>query len=227
VLIDRVAALVVAREIAGRAQKTENLRSRPDVSISGFPFLTQVVTGNYHKVDVTVHDLQRDGPRLERLSAHLSGVKVPLGDVVRGDVSRVPVDHGTASVLVTYADLNAFLAGQRLPARVAADGGEIRVTGTVRVLGTSFGLSGTARLGVAADTITVTPTRLVTAAGRLPSAVEQPAIRLLTVRFSVRGLPFGVHLTEAKVRPDGLELAATGQDIVLERSDARPATGRE
>jgi hypothetical protein len=216
VAVDRIAAHVLASQIATRAQRAEGLPTKPDVSIDGFPFLTQVISGRYHDVKVTVHGFQHDGPRVETVRADLKGVHVPLSDGVRGKVSRVPVDSVEASMHATFADINAYLAARDNPARASGDGSMLRISGPVTIFGTSYPLAGSATIGVAGDTVTLTPSAVSQAVGAsLPAGLRQAAIGLLTVKLPVQGLPFNLHLRSAKVSGDGLTFTAGGTSVVL------------
>ena len=112
--LDRIAVVAAQRQVARDVQAQEHLEVRPDVSIGGFPFLTQLVEGTYDDVTL-VADGVRSGPLLvSRIEAHLAGVHLSLGEVLKQDASRIPIDRVRASVLLRYADLNRFLADRHL-----------------------------------------------------------------------------------------------------------------
>jgi hypothetical protein len=142
-ILDRVALLSAQHDIAERLQADARLSSAPDVSIHGYPFLTQLVSGDYDDVDVVMHGLDSDDLRIDRLSIHVSGAHVSMGDVLSQDRSRVHVDHATAKLLITYADLATSRAAIT---RVAVtDGDTIRVTagdvtGSHTLTGLPFGI---------------------------------------------------------------------------------------
>src|SRR5256885_4227247 len=56
-IADRVGVAVAERVAGDTLESSEHLNSRPDVDIAGFPFLTQVATGNYDKITVTADDV--------------------------------------------------------------------------------------------------------------------------------------------------------------------------
>lgn len=112
VVADRVGAVVAAHVLADKIQTDEHLPSRPDVSIGGFPFLTQAIAGNYSDVTVTVHGLTVSGVPVSTLVAHLHGVHVSASAAIKGDVHRVPVDRADGRVVLSFADLNRYLAGR-------------------------------------------------------------------------------------------------------------------
>jgi hypothetical protein len=137
---DRIAVTVAQSHVADRIRVDQHLDRTPDVSIGGFPFLTQPVT-------VTVHDVTAGALRVQRLTAHLHGVHVPFSAVAHGSVSRVPVDRASAELVVTYADLDAALSGQ---------GVQVSYAGAGRVhVATSAG-SGDARVSIEPQAIRLT-----------------------------------------------------------------------
>ncbi|WP_018505259.1 LmeA family phospholipid-binding protein [Parafrankia discariae] len=222
-VLDRVAARVVADQIATRAQNAENLAERPDVSLGGFPFLTQVVAGRYRDVELEVHGYEQDGTRVDRVHADLTGVRLPLSDVLRGEVERVPVDRVDAEVDLTFNDLNAYLASQNSQLKVSPAGQGIQIGGTVDLLGTPYPVSGTADIGVAPDAVTFTPRELAPDLEALiPPGLLDTVRSLLTVRVPVAGLPFNMKLRSATVRADRLTFAAGGENVLLD-ADIAPA----
>ena len=78
VAVDRIALVIAEDEIASRIATAYSLPTDPGVSITGFPFLTQVVSGNYQQIGVTADQIQADGvtlhnPALRSLSIARSG----------------------------------------------------------------------------------------------------------------------------------------------------------
>src|SRR3954452_1263679 len=133
VVADRVALAAAEHVVAGRIQTDQGLSQRPDVTIHGFPFLTQALSGRYDQVTVHVKGLRDRTVPVQKLTVDLRGVHVPLGAVTSGHLSRVPVDHATATILLSYADSNAYLGN---PLHVSqGDNGEVKVTGSVTVAG--------------------------------------------------------------------------------------------
>ncbi|WP_217577271.1 DUF2993 domain-containing protein, partial [Streptomyces sp. GbtcB7] len=58
VIADRVAVGFAVNKAAVRIKSTEGLASTPDVSIGGFPFLTQVVGGELDGVKIGIKDYE-------------------------------------------------------------------------------------------------------------------------------------------------------------------------
>jgi hypothetical protein len=215
VIADRILVRVVTSQISDRAKRAENLSSRPDIDIRGFPFLTQVIAGRYQDVRFDVRGYTRSGPRVDDVSGTLSGIRLPLGDAIRGHVGSLPVDRVRARVFLTFADLNAYLAGQRSPVTVSAAGSALRISGSVSFLGRSYPLSASADLGVQPAAVTFTPRSFGTSSAPLTSGLGEFAARLLTVTVPVEGLPFNLRLRSATVSPTGVTVVADGTNVVL------------
>lgn len=220
VVVDRVAVSVAEGQIADRVQTSQSLPQRPSADIAGFPFLTQVLRGRYKQVGLQVQGLEREGLRLSDIRLDAEGVRVDPGDLISGTVSSVPVDHARGEVLVSYEDLNAYLANRvEVPKiTVARDGQDLRVTGTVELplLNRPVSLSGNARIDIAGDDVTLLPEAVQTVTGFLPDFAEGSAREALTVRFSIDGLPLGVRLDSARATDEGLLFTAVGDGLTLD-----------
>lgn len=220
VAADRGGAWLAARLIADRVQASEHLAQRPEVRVAGTPFLPQLIRGRYQAFDVRARDL-RSGPLpLADVDATVTGVRLPLADLVSGSVARVAADQVRARVLVRYADVDALLADRNL--KVAAAGNVVRVTGTARVLGRDLSASALSDIAVRDGQIVVTARKIETGNGLADSALSALASSR-RFDFTVPGadLPFGLRLDGVRVQPDGLALTASGRAVVL--SLARPA----
>jgi hypothetical protein len=205
VLADRGAELVAARLVADRTQRAADLASRPSVTIRGFPFLTQVVRGRYQEIDVTAHDVTVGGLRFATVAVRLSGVRIELGHAVRGQVRAVPVRAGSGSAFLAFADLDGWVAAHGLPLSVEpGPGDQVRVSGSVSVLGQRLSAHAAAAVSVLNGELVLTPV-----------GVGSALVAALTVRVPVSELPLGVALTGVTVQPGGLQFSAqsSGLDI--------------
>jgi hypothetical protein len=205
VAADRVGEHVAAHVLAGKLQTDEHLTSRPSVSVSGFPFLTQAVHGDYHDVTVTARDYTtEDHVQIDTLKVHLRGVHVPLSKVIDGSVSTVPVDHVDGTVFVSFADISTYLAGHGLQVVLSPT-----TTGGVGIAGQStLGIyprlvRGVATLGVSDSALTLTL--------KLSKAATTP----LVLTIPLRSLPFQIAVTSVQVGLGGITGTGTANNIVL------------
>jgi len=105
VIVDRVAVNFAEGEAADRLKSSENLASTPDVSIKGFPFLTQVASGSLDEVEVGIQDYEADTGdgaqkiRIADLRADMRGVELS------GDYSSATARSATGSATISYGEL--------------------------------------------------------------------------------------------------------------------------
>jgi hypothetical protein len=200
IVIDRAAAAIAAREIGTRVQSAYGLPQRPGVSVGGFPFLTQVVTGQYQQVSVSIAAAGTDGVQLRDIQATFTGVHAPLSLLFGQNPATVTAANATGTALIPYSQVQ-----RRLPRGItlAAHDGSLRVTGKTP-LGS---VASTARLGVTRTGISVQ----LTATGVLAS----PLAPRLSFVIPVGQLPLHLTVTGVRVASAGLIVAATGHDVAF------------
>lgn len=216
VAADRIAVSVAESKAAERTRQSQGLSAKPEVSIKGFPFLTQVAAGRLDEVRVTARGLQaddgKDKIRIDRLTADLHGVR--LSDGYR----RAVADTAGGTVLITYADLSAAA-----PHGVSVAYGGPAQDGTARVKVTgavALPVIGTVRRSVISevrvrggDTVTL-HARSVPGAEAFPG-LEKLIRQKIDFTGTVAGLPRGIALDSVTATPDGITVAVTGTDVVL------------
>lgn len=216
---DRVAASYAARTVAAEAQSTAGLRERPEVSIGGFPFLTQALAGRYDAVTVRADDVPAGELDVTRLEATLTGVQVALSDALAGDVTSVPVEGVDARVLVAYAELTRRSGDRQLT--VQPDGGRLRVTGSVRVLGETLSATAVSRVQVADGDLVVTAESYEVGNEAASDLISRALGDRLDLRVPVDGLPYGLEVTEVEVEADGVAVLASAGATVLGSTPVR------
>jgi len=217
VAADRIALHFAESEAADKAQQTQGLSEKPDVSIEGFPFLTQVASKKLDDVKVTANGITAGtgaaALRIERFAAELHGVR--LGD---GFASAV-ADTADGSALVTYADLTkAAPQGVTVTYGGAGTGGagKVKLTASLDVPGV-----GTVKRSVVSqitvkggDTISLKADSIPDLDG-LPASVETLIREQIDFSRELLGLPEGIKLKSVDTGPDGIAVAATGTNVVL------------
>src|SRR5262245_48783373 len=89
VVADRVAVGVAESKIATLvAQQTQAQQIKtngdPDVTIEGFPFLTQVFSGEYDAIDITFNGITAQGVTLSKLDVKATDVSAQMSDLMKG-----------------------------------------------------------------------------------------------------------------------------------------------
>jgi hypothetical protein len=214
VVADRVGVAVAEDQVAQQLADSGGLAGTPEVDITGFPFLTQAVSGRYDDVRISLTADELGQPAGTRAEVSLRGVHVPLSDVLSSSVQQIPVDRVDGTASLSYALLASQLGGD---ATVAPEGDGLRVTRTVDVLGFEFPLRAAGTVTLDGQDLVVDVSDASAAGVSVPGFVLAAAADLLDFRYPVPALPFGLQLTSVRVRTHGVDVEVEGRDTVLSR----------
>ncbi|WP_328915147.1 MULTISPECIES: LmeA family phospholipid-binding protein [unclassified Streptomyces] len=211
VAADRIAVSVAEKKVAERAQATEGLTVKPKVSIEGFPFLTQALSGKLDDVKISANDIAAgDGGqqvRVDSFHADLHGVK--LSD----NYHRAVADNADGLAFLTYEDLT----------KAAPDGIKVSYAGTAANGKPLVKLSGeilSARLSVLSQVTVRGPDTIGLRAQSIPKAftelgLENDVRQKIDFTLQLSHMPANISLTSVTATPDGISVAAAGRNVVL------------
>ncbi|MDG5807159.1 DUF2993 domain-containing protein [Streptomyces ossamyceticus] len=222
VVADRVAVGFAEDEVAQKLKSSEGLTATPDVSINGFPFLTQVAGGELDDVEVGISDYEAttgnsdDSIRIADLTAHMRGVKFS------GDYSSATAASATGTATISYDEL--LKAAKSEPTRILpgvtaqvtglSDGGNGKIKVNIKV--SALGSSTTYPV---LSTVTVDDDIVKVHADNLPNLVVQAAegqVRSITdFQQKIDGLPGGIKLDKVEAASDGVEISVRGSNVQL------------
>ncbi len=212
---DRIGLHVAQDQIAKNIASQGEMDHRPQVSIKGFPFLTQALRGKYSEIDVNVGDVTQYGVRLKDSQVTLKGVHAPISDAVHGDASKIVADTATSVATVGYDEVDkAAPKGMT----VVAKGKALQVHGPVTFLGLSRTVTATVAVTPAGRSVRVLPQTVKTGGTTIPVALIQQAF---SFTVPVRGLPLGAKITNVSVQSNGLRVGTTAENIKLSTLNER------
>lgn len=218
---DRVGVSVASRAAASQLQKALRTAHQPAVELGGFPFLTQVLSGRYDRVEVRAGQASAAGVTLTTLDATLVGARVPPSQALLRTVAEVPVEQLRVRGTVSYAEL-ARLADERLDLAPSAAGlslspagDRVQVTGTVEALGQTVVVTALSRVEVVHGDLLVTAESYRVGGTNTDPRIIRALDDRLDVRVPVEGLPSGLQVRQVQVRPEGLSVLATAVDVML------------
>jgi hypothetical protein len=107
--VDFGARWIAEDRVGAALQDSLSLPQQPDVSVRGFPFLTQALAGRYDDVGLSAPGISYGQLRDLTLTADISGVSLPLENLVNGQVRRIPAERVTAAARVNPTDLARLL----------------------------------------------------------------------------------------------------------------------
>ncbi|MCP9212132.1 LmeA family phospholipid-binding protein [Streptomyces sp. NEAU-Y11] len=208
VAADRIAVSIAESKAADKIKTSQGLTGTPDVSIKGFPFLTQVAGKELDEVDISMEGLTTDAGngrsvRVSELDAQLHTVGIS------GDFSSATADRATGTAHISYADLSRA-AGPGITVAYDPSG-----TNRVKITGSLMGFSLTARSTITVvdgDTIKLHAESVP--GGSVPGWEEKVRQRTDMER-QVEGLPKGMRLDTVKTDKDGMDISVTGQNVEL------------
>ncbi|MEU5823108.1 DUF2993 domain-containing protein [Streptomyces sp. NPDC047803] len=209
VAVDRVAVYVAESQVEDRVKVPGAQIGSTDVSIKGFPFLTQVAGSSLDEVDVSIDGIETHAAgrslRIATMDAELRDVHLTDG------FSGATATRATGTAVISYDDLT----------EAASDGvaveyggkGKVKVTGTVDILGHPITRS-------VLSTVTLTDGHTVRVhADKVPGegipGLEKLVRGKTDFEREVGGLPNGLKLEKIQPTADGLEISVTGTDVRL------------
>ncbi|MFY1696252.1 MULTISPECIES: DUF2993 domain-containing protein [unclassified Solwaraspora] len=223
VVADRVAVAYAERAVTDQIRQqiaAQNIESsEPDVSIGGFPFLTQVLAGDYRSISIVLRDVSApvngNSVRLPTLDVDARGVQASL-DTLRTGQGEVVAETVQGEATVAYGSVVTLIdqPGVELSER----DGQLAVTAPVEILGQQVVLTGTADLEVADGQVLLRFANLDAeglpgddaARGFVDAYAQQ-----LSIAVPLPELPFQLDLQQVHVTPAGLVVTATAQDVPL------------
>ena len=196
VIADRVAVRFADNEFATQIQK-QGFSSKPQVSIEGFPFLTQVAAKQFNDVKITANN-ERVGPvTVDSINATLGNIKLTSG-WTSGTVGSI---NGTG--LITFGSLSkASPVSIGKITRVSNNEAKLTVT-----LGGLVSTSAVARVTRVGDRIDVN----VISAGGIPAS----QLGLGNFSIPLPNLPMGMTLQSVSVTNQGLLVSITGHNVAF------------
>ncbi|MER6501249.1 DUF2993 domain-containing protein [Streptomyces sp. NPDC001455] len=209
VILDRTLLYFAESEAEDRIRIPGATVDSADVSINGFPFLTQALASQFDEVDVEITGIQTDSNgrriRVSRMSAALHDVKLTEG------FSGVTAADADGKAVISYDDLTST-AGDGVAVEYGGNG-KVKVTGTVDVLGRPFSRS------VLSTVTLVDGQTLRVRADKVPGGgipgLEDLVRRKTDFERQVGGLPSGLELRKIQVTDEGVEVMVAGTNVKL------------
>lgn len=191
---DQVARSYAQNEIAAKF-KSQGLAVKPDVSIKGWPFLTQVAARDVGTIDISASDFQQDRLDISRLVATASGVHL------NSSFSGARIDSINGTIAITYSSVASALGvpGLTITADPSAGPDVVKVS--------EGPLSTTAQ---------------VTKAGPYqvriqPQSIQGVPVQVPAYTLNLPHFPAGIQLSGVSLTAQGLVVAISAQNATLAR----------
>jgi hypothetical protein len=222
VIADRIAVNLAEDEVADKLKTTENLATTPDVSIKGFPFLTQVASGELDDTEVVIKDYEA--------ATGTNGGKIRIDDI-RANFKGVAFSGDYNSATAATANGTATIAYDELLKAAKSEPTQIFPGVTAQVVGLSDGGNGKIKVNLkitalgqsttypVLSTVTVDGDTVKVHADNLPNLVVEVAegqVRSITdFEQKIDDLPGGIQLDKVEAAENGVEVAVKGSNVEL------------
>ncbi|MGX9890261.1 LmeA family phospholipid-binding protein [Streptomyces sp. NPDC002276] len=226
VVVDRVAVYFAQDEAAGKVKTSENLASTPDVSIKGFPFLTQVASGELDDVELGIKTYE--ATTANTTGAGTSTIRI---DDLKADMKDVKFSNGYSTATAASATGSASIAYDQLLKAAKSEPTNIFTGVDAQVVNLSDGGDGKIKVDVkisvggqettypVLSTVTVDGDTVKVHADNLPKLVVDLAdsrIRSITdFQQTIDQLPGGVKLDSVQAAKNGVEIKVKGSNVRL------------
>lgn len=229
VIVDRVAAGEAEKQIAQQSRKELTARdvstpSDPKVSISGFPFLTQVLAGKYDKITINIAQPKVNNVQLDKLDVVANTVRADAQSVLKG-TGDVVADKITGTATISWENVRPLLQLAGLPQgvdpsqvelKVVNDQIHLRVPFTIN--GSKFAVTAKGTLIVESGAVQVRLDEVGSDAGNAPAFVQNLIKRYqkqLAVRIKIPQMPFKLVINRVESSSSGLMMIASAADVKL------------
>jgi len=206
--LDFAARAVAEQEAATQIQQQASLAAKPDVTIDGFPFLTQVAARKFDHINIGISDLKAGPVTINSINANATDVRLSSYNFQSGTIGQV---QGTllmnftsvANTLTTeIGPLGSLLDGAGL---TVSDAGPDEIRASLNLVVTSG--SATWRVTrVSADELNIT---LLSSSG-VPSSVLSS---MQNVNIPIPKLPLGLSIDSVSVTPAGVVGTISGSNV--------------
>lgn len=216
VLADRIAVRIAEDKAADKIKSSQDLANKPELSIRGFPFLTQVLSDKFDKVDAKLTGITAETAgttlKVDEITIHLSDVRVSDG------YSKATADRASGEALISYEDLSeAAPSGVSVSYGGTSDEGKplVKVTARVEVpvLGQEVERSVDSAVSI------VGPDTVQLRAEDVPFAnvpgVEAEIRKRIDFSRTIGGLPEGLELDKVEVTKEGIKITVKGENVQL------------
>jgi LmeA-like phospholipid-binding len=207
VVVDRLAVYFVQGKIASEIQD-QGFSTKPDVSVKGFPFLTQVAARDLKDIEISSNRVKAGPVVIKRLDADMKNTKVD------SSFSGGTVGHLDGSGLISFGGLSntiGNLAGGGPLSDLVGSGLTLSSAGNdeIKAKVDLAVISGSAVLKVVRVSGTKIKVQLISSNG-LPSELTD---QLKNLTVPIPSLPLGLKIQSVSVTSAGISIHVIGNNV--------------
>lgn len=200
VIGDRVANAVAENSFASKIQSS-GFPTTPSVTIEGFPFLTQVIAHDIHRIDISASNVPAGPVNITSIKATATGVHL------NSSFNGATVDQINGTVFIAFSSLaSAGNGGTGAGISLSADGPD-----QVKI---SAGIGPVSDTEIAKVTLTG-PRQISVQVLNSGSPLSSVLSSFVSFSFTIPKLPVGLQVKSVAVTSHGLRVSAAGQHTTL------------
>jgi len=229
VVADRVSASAAENTISEQAVKEMSARNitsprKPDGSVGGFPFLTQVLRGRYDKVTITVDQPQySNNVKLEKLTLVATPVRAPL-KAITSHQGQVTADVVTGTASMTWESVRNLLDLAGVPGidpsvvQISVVDNQVRLRIPLTIVGRNVTITAGGTLTVANGQVRFQVSQVTPEGEGIPDYVTNVISQYkqrLSVKVNVPQMPYKLTLKKVESSSHGIVATASADQVVL------------
>ncbi|MFG2135261.1 DUF2993 domain-containing protein [Streptomyces sp. NPDC048650] len=212
VIGDRVAVSYAESMAADKIRSSQGLDKSPEVSIKGFPFLTQIAGRSLTEVDAELGGMSASA---EGRTLRVSKLSAQFHDVTLGSdyTSIQSAASATGKAAISYADLTKAAGGDVKISYGGEKNGrsQVKISPNVPLLNS---LTVTGSLTVSGNTVKLRADEIPAMCRAIPSC--QSTVRAQTDHeWKLTQLPGNLQLDKVTTTAHGISVSASGTDVKL------------
>lgn len=219
---DRVANAVAERRVATEVAETAAAHGahsdqRPDVTIRGWPFVTQAWSGDFERIDIALREVGAEGIVFSTLDMVARDVTADWRDFAAGD-SRITAAEVSVSGTVPLATLETLLRERTGYELHVDEDGTASVTTVIDVVGLEIEVVGTGAIELTGNELWFVPDAVESLSGSLPHDAQQHVEGIreqMSTVIALPELPWGLRLTEIAIAGGVVTISGTATDVAL------------
>lgn len=205
------AAKAVAQSVAASEIQTQgHLSAKPDVTINGFPFLTQLASKDFRNVKISISDLKEGPVTFTSVDAAATGVK-PKSFAF----SSLTIDHLSGIAVIGFASLGNTLTSEIGPLGSLLNGAGLNLTAAgpneVKASLNLLVTTGSATWRITRVSPSELNVRLVGSSGLSSSLLGS----MQNLNLQIPPLPLGLTLGTVSVTPAGVVGTISGSNVTV------------
>lgn len=222
VIGDRVAASIAGDQlsqlIAKKAAASDVKSAKPPtVTMGGFPFLTQVIAGEYSRIDIELVEVGNDVITLPKLDIVAHDVQASMSTAMGGS-GPVTAKRMEAEADISYDSLTESIKNTSDAKISAKDDSTLEIKLTMDVAGQRVNVIGTATVNVTDNKLVIQAQEFKPEGGQTPPGAEG-LLSELAQKFNqeipLPSMPFDLKLGDPTFAKDHIAVAATAKNVPL------------